>query len=522
MTISTLYIKDLRRMQVSYNMVEKAVEKAEETQRFDMFINGEWVESSSGKYFKVIYPFDQRVVAEVAEASHDDVERAVRSARQAFDDGDWSKMAASERSRMLWRLADLIESEAERLARLETLSNGKLYREMLGQLKVIPYYFRYFAGLADKILGDAKYLPDKPNVLNYTIREPYGVVAIIVPWNSPILLTTFSLAPALACGNTVIVKPSKNAPLGVLALGELFQKAGFPPGVFNVVTGPGQVGGMLAGNPGVDKVCFTGGTDTGVEVAKTAAVNLTKYVLELGGKSPQIVFEDCDVDTAISGVVSGIVAATGQTCVAGSRLLVQKGLYEEFLARLRSVFEKIRLGDPMDPQTQMGPAATKDQLEKILYYIETGKREGARLVYGGERPRDPTLSEGFFILPTIFADVNPDMTIWREEIFGPVLAATSFETEEQAIKLANSVEYGLAAGIWTRDIYKAHRVARKIQAGTVWINMYRSLSYASPFGGFKKSGVGRELGLEVIHEFTQLKSIWVELTGQKRDPFILG
>ncbi|MEM4316049.1 MAG: aldehyde dehydrogenase [Nitrososphaerota archaeon] len=503
-------------------MVEKTVEKSGEIHRYELFINGEWTEPSSGKYFKVIYPFNQRVVAEAAEAAPDDVERAIRAAREAFDDGPWRRMPASERSRLLWRLADLIESEAERLARLETLCNGKLYREMLGQLKVIPHYFRYFAGWADKILGDAKYLPDKPNVLNYTMREPYGVVSIIVPWNSPILLTTFSLAPALACGNTVIVKPSKNAPLGVLALGELFQRAGFPPGVFNIVTGPGSVGEMLAGHHSVDKVCFTGGTDTGIHVARITSSNLTRYILELGGKSPQIVFEDCDVDTAVSGVVSGIVAATGQTCVAGSRLLVQKGLYEEFLERLREVFERVRLGDPMDPQTQMGPAATRDQLEKILYYIESAKKEGARLVYGGERPGDPTLAGGFFILPTIFADVTLSMTIWREEIFGPVLAATSFETEEEAVKLANSVDYGLAAGIWTRDIYKAHRVARNVQAGTVWINMYRSLSYASPFGGFKKSGVGRELSIEAIREFTQVKSVWVELSGQRRDPFILG
>ncbi|MEM3031966.1 MAG: aldehyde dehydrogenase family protein [Nitrososphaerota archaeon] len=370
-------------------MVEKTVEKSGEIHRYELFINGEWTEPSSGKYFKVIYPFNQRVVAEAAEAAPDDVERAIRAAREAFDDGPWRRMPASERSRLLWRLADLIESEAERLARLETLCNGKLYREMLGQLKVIPHYFRYFAGWADKILGDAKYLPDKPNVLNYTMREPYGVVSIIVPWNSPILLTTFSLAPALACGNTVIVKPSKNAPLGVLALGELFQRAGFPPGVFNIVTGPGSVGEMLAGHHSVDKVCFTGGTDTGIHVARITSSNLTRYILELGGKSPQIVFEDCDVDTAVSGVVSGMVAATGQTCVAGSRLLVQKGLYEEFLERLREVFERVRLGDPMDPQTQMGPAATRDQLEKILYYIESAKKEGARLVYGGERPGDP-------------------------------------------------------------------------------------------------------------------------------------
>ncbi|GBC69847.1 NAD/NADP-dependent betaine aldehyde dehydrogenase [archaeon HR01] len=502
-------------------MAEKTL-KSEEVHRFDLFINGKWEQPSSGRYFKVVYPYNQQVVAEVAEAGRDDVDKAVRSARDAFEDGVWRKMPASERSRLLWRLADLIESEAENLARLETLSNGKLYREMLGQLKAIPYYFRYFAGWADKILGDAKYLPDKPNVLNYTIREPYGVVAIIVPWNSPILLTTFSLAPALACGNTVIVKPSKNAPLGVLSLSELFQKAGFPPGVFNVIAGPGPIGELLAGHPGVDKVCFTGGTDTGIHVARITSSNLTKYVLELGGKSPQIVFEDCDVDTAVSGVVSGIVAATGQTCVAGSRLLVQKGLYEYFLERLREVFQRIRLGDPMDPQTQMGPAATREQLEKILYYIESAKSEGARLIYGGERPQDPSLSAGFFILPTIFADVKPNMTIWREEIFGPVLAVTSFETEEEAIRLANSVDFGLAAGIWTRDIYKAHRVARNVQAGTVWINMYRSLSYASPFGGFKKSGVGRELGVEAIREFTQVKSVWVELSGQKRDPFILG
>jgi len=503
-------------------MVEKTLEEAETVPRYDLFLGGEWRTPSTGNYFKVIYPYNQKVVAEVAEAGRDDVEKAVKIAKDAFEDGPWRRMAASERAKLLWKLADLIESDAERLARLETLSNGKLYREMLGQLKAIPYYIRYFAGWADKIVGDAKYLPDKPNVFNYTIREPYGVVAIIVPWNSPILLTTFSMAPALACGNTVIVKPSKNAPLGIAALGELFNKAGFPPGVFNVITGPGPIGEVLIGHPGVDKICFTGGTDTGVQVARTASNNLTKFVLELGGKSPQIVFEDCDVDAALSGVVSGIVAATGQTCVAGSRLLVQKELYEYFLERLREIFAKIKLGDPMSPDTQMGPVATKDQFEKIMRYIETAKKEGARLIYGGERPKDPSLSEGFFILPTIFADVKPNMTIWREEIFGPVLAATSFETEEEAIKLANSVDYGLAAGIWTRDIYKAHRVARNVQAGTVWINMYRSLSFASPFGGFKKSGVGRELGVEAIREFTQVKSVWVELSGQKRDPFILG
>lgn len=502
-------------------MTEEVVTRTE-IPRYELLINGDWVRPSSDKYFKVIYPYNQSVVAEVAEAVNEDVEKAVRAARQAFDEGMWRRMAASERAKLLWKVADLVESEAERLARLETLCNGKLYREMLGQMRAIPYYLRYFAGWADKILGDAKYLPDKPNVLNYTIREPFGVVAIIVPWNSPILLTTFSLAPALACGNTVVIKPSKNAPLGILAFAELFQKAGFPPGVVNVITGPGPVGEILAANPGVDKVCFTGGTDTGIQVAKATATNLTKYVLELGGKSPQIVFEDCDVDAAVSGVVSGIVAASGQTCVAGSRLLVQKGLYEYFLGKLREVFEKIRLGDPMDPQTQMGPVATRDQLEKILYYIETAKKEGAKLIYGGERPKDASLSNGFFVLPTIFADVTPNMTIWREEIFGPILACTSFDSEEEAIKLANSVDYGLAAGIWTKDIYKAHRVARNVHAGTVWINMYRSLSYASPFGGFKKSGVGRELGYEAIREFTQVKSIWVELSGQKRDPFVLG
>ncbi|MCS6784275.1 MAG: aldehyde dehydrogenase [Candidatus Caldarchaeum sp.] len=503
-------------------MVEKGVEKTRELPRYDLFIKGEWTRPASGKYFEVIYPYNLEVVAEVAEAGKEDLDRAVHAARESFENGLWRQMPASERAKLLWRVADLIESEGDRLARLETLCNGKLYREMLGQLKAIPYYFRYFAGWADKIVGDAKYLPDKPNVLNYTLREPYGVVAIVVPWNSPILLTTLSLAPALACGNTVVVKPSKNAPLGVIALAEMFQRAGFPPGVFNVVTGPGFVGEMLVGHPGVDKVCFTGGTDTGVHVAKVASQNLTKFVLELGGKSPQIVFEDCDVDAAVNGVVSGIVAASGQTCVAGSRLLVQEGLYEEFLDRMRNAFAKIKLGDPMDPHTQMGPVATRDQLDKILHYINTAKKEGARLVYGGGRPDDPSLTHGFFVMPTIFADVKPNMTIWREEIFGPVLAATSFSDENEAVKLANSVEFGLAAGIWTRDIYKAHRVAKQVYAGTVWINMYRSLSYASPFGGFKKSGVGRELAAEAIHEFTQSKSVWVELAGQKRDPFVLG
>ena len=488
---------------------------------YKMYVGGKWVDSESGRMLDVIYPYTGEVWASVPRGTATDVEVAVKAAREAFESGDWNRLTGAERGRLLHRLGDLINENTEHLAKLETMENGKLIREMLGQMKALPDYYYYFAGLADKI--DGRTIPYKDNFLIYTTREPVGVVAAITPWNSPLLLLTFKLAPGLAAGNTFVVKPSKHTPVSTLELARLVEKAGFPPGVVNVLTGNSEeVGNPLTKHSGVDKIAFTGATDTGVKIAQNALSHLSKVTLELGGKSPNIVFDDADIDAAVNGVISGIFAATGQTCVAGSRLLVQEGIYDRFMEKLVQRTKSIKLGDPMDLSTEMGTVAFKEQLEKIEGYVDAGIQEGAKVVCGGKRSTEPSLSKGLFFEPTILQDVRNEQRLAREEIFGPVLCAMKFKDEDECLKLSNDTNYGLAAGIWTKDVQRAHRIAKGIRAGTVWINCYRSLSYAAPFGGYKNSGIGRENGIEVLNEYTQVKAVWVETSGKSRDPFKLG
>jgi (Z)-2-((N-methylformamido)methylene)-5-hydroxybutyrolactone dehydrogenase len=496
--------------------------KSDEVREYKMLVGGEWIDARSGKTFESTNPYTGRVWATAPEADEEDVDAAVKAAREAFDEGPWSKMTGTERARLIRRLAELLAENADDIAEVESTDNGKLLREMSGQLGALSEWYYYFAGAADKIQGET--IPsDKPNFFVYTRREPIGVVGAIIPWNSPLLLLTFKLAPALAAGCTIVVKPAEQTPASTLEFAKLFEEAGFPPGVFNVVTGFGEGAGRpLVSHPGVDKVAFTGSTETGKQVMKDAADHLAKVTLELGGKSPNIVFADADLEAANNGVVSGIFAATGQTCIAGSRLFVQEGAHDELVERLSEKAKDIKLGNPLDMETEMGPVAFKEQLDKVQDYIRIGQEEGAILVCGGKRPEEEGLKDGYFIEPTIFAEVDNRMQVARDEIFGPVLSVIPFEDEEELVRQANDTPYGLAAGVWTKDLQKAHRVAHALRAGTIWVNSYRTLSFNTPFGGYKMSGLGRENGLESLQEYTEVKSVWVELSSQTRDPFKLG
>jgi aldehyde dehydrogenase (NAD+) len=494
--------------------------RAEAARAWQMYIGGQWVDAQSGERFDSVNPFSGVVWATAPLAGPEDVHAAVSAATEALD-GPWGKLSATERGHHLRRLADLIAAHAEELAVLETTDNGKVLREMSGQMAGLPEWYHYFAGAADKQEG--RVIPvARTNFLTYTRPEPIGVVGAVLPWNSPLLLLTFKLAPALAAGCTFVAKPAEQTPVSTLALARLVEEAGFPPGVFNVVTGAGETGSSLVSHPGVDKVAFTGSTETGILIMKSAADHLAKVTLELGGKSANIVFEDADLEAATNGVIAGIFAATGQTCVAGSRLLVQREVHDELVQRVTDRARTIKLGDPLDQNTEMGPVAFRDQLDRIISYVEIGTAEGARLAHGGRRPDAPDLQGGFFFEPTVFADVHNGMRLAQEEIFGPVLAAIPFDDEEDAIRIANDTKYGLGAGVWTKDVQRAHRVAHRLKAGSVWVNSYRMISYNVPFGGYKQSGVGRENGLEGLEGYTQTKAVWVELSGETRDPFTLG
>lgn len=486
-----------------------------------MLIGGQWVEPASGTWFESINPFTAAPWALVPRGGKDDVDQAVAAAKTAFYGNDWGKLTATARGELLRRLADLIIGEAEKLAEIESADNGKLIAEMRGQLNYIPQWFRYFGGLADKIEG--RVIPiDKPGVFNFTRDEPLGVVAAITPWNSPLLLASWKLAPALAAGNTVVWKPSEFSSVSALVFGELFERAGLPPGVVNIVTGYGnEVGEPLITHRDVAKIAFTGGDRTGEHVYGLAARGIKHITLELGGKSANIVFDDANLDEAVKGVVSGIFAATGQTCIAGSRALIHRPIYEQFVERLLALARTARMGNPLDPGTQVGPITTRPQYEKVLDYIRIAKEEGATCRLGGAPAERPECGSGWFVEPTIFTGVTPGMRIAQEEVFGPVLSIIPFDTEDEAVQIANGTVYGLAAGVWTQSIRRALLMSERLEAGTVWVNTYRAVSYMSPFGGYKRSGIGRESGIEAIREYLQTKSVWIDIAGNAPNPFVM-
>jgi aldehyde dehydrogenase (NAD+) len=487
---------------------------------YRMLIGGEWVAAASGEHFDSYNPFTGVPWAKVPRSAPEDVDRAVAAAQAAFADPAWRELTASGRGALLHALGRLIAERADELAELETRDNGKLIGEMRAQLRYMPQWYYYFAGLADKLEG--RVIPiDRPGMFNFTLEEPLGVVAAITPWNSPLMLGTWKLAPALAAGNTIVWKPSEHSSVSALEFGKLFEQAGFPPGVVNIVTGFGnEIGDSLVGHAEVAKVAFTGGDKSGQHVYETAARGIKPVTLELGGKSANIVFADADLPNAVKGVVSGIFAATGQTCVAGSRALVQRSVLDEFVERFVEFAKSARMGDPLDPATQVGPITTRPQYAKVLEYIDIAKREGARCLLGGAPAERPECGEGWFVEPTVFVDVTPQMRIAQEEVFGPVLAVIPFDEDDDAVAIANGTLYGLAAGVWTRDIGRCLSMAKRLQAGTVWINTYRVTSYLSPFGGYKRSGFGRESGLLAIREYVQEKSVWIDTSGETPNPFI--
>jgi (Z)-2-((N-methylformamido)methylene)-5-hydroxybutyrolactone dehydrogenase len=490
-------------------------------QDYLLYIDGSSVSPASNEWFDSEDPYTGQAWARIAKGGPPDVDRAVLAAHRAFTQGPWSTLTASERGRLLYRFGDLVARDARRLAEIEVRDNGKLIAEMHGQLNYIPQWFYYFGGLADKIQGAVLPL-DKKGFFNFTRHEPLGVVAMITPWNSPLLLATWKLAPALAAGCTAVIKPSEYASASTLDFVRLFAEAGFPPGVVNVVTGPGaEVGSALVQHRLVRKIAFTGSDATGRLVNELAARHFKHVSLELGGKSPNIVFEDANIEDAVNGVVAGIFAATGQTCVAGSRLLLQDSIHDGFVEKLLSLARSARMGNPMSMDTQVGPVTTRAQYRKVLDYISVAKSEGARLLMGGGPATRPECGNGWFVEPTIFCDVDNKMRIAQEEVFGPVLSVIRFRDEDDAMAIANDSRFGLGAGIWTRDIGRAHRMSARIEAGIVWVNSYRAVSFMSPFGGYKDSGIGRENGIDAIHGYLQTKSVWINTGAATANPFVL-
>lgn len=485
-------------------------------------IGGKTLPPHSGQWIDCDNPADGSIWGRIPRSDARDVAAAVEAAATAFRQGPWATMLPGERGLALLKVADVVERHTEELAGLETRDNGKTLKEMLTQVKRIPGFFRYFAGLADKIEGEVL-PPDRPDHMAYVRHEPLGVVAIITPWNSPLNLLTWKLAPALAAGNTAVIKPSEFTSASTLRFAELLtQEAGLPDGVVNVVTGYGQeAGDHLIRHEGVAKLTFTGGTSGGRAAYRSAAEGIKPVSLELGGKSPHIIFEDANLEMAARGAVSGIFGSGGQSCVAGSRLLLQRSIHDAVVERIVDLTAQIRLGDPLDPQTDIGPVANRPQYDRILGHIKKGKAEGATVAIGGGADLAANGGKGLFIQPTIFTGVDNGMAIAREEIFGPVLCVIPFDTEDDAIRIANDTPFGLGAGLWTRDVSRVHRVAARIEAGSVWVNTYKITSHVSPFGGFKASGIGRENGRAAIEEFLQRKSVWINLSDRIAYPFPL-
>jgi aldehyde dehydrogenase (NAD+) len=489
--------------------------------RYQLRIGGRSLDPQGGQWFETQNPFTGQSWAEIPRGDARDVDAAVQAAHGALGAGPWAEMTATQRGALMRRLGDRIARDAARLAATEVRDNGKLLAEMGAQLNYLPQWFYYYGGLADKVQGATLPL-DKKGYFAFTRHEPVGVVAAITPWNSPLLLLAWKLAPALAAGCTVIVKPSEFTSASTLELAELFDEAGFPPGVFNVVTGFGaEVGTPLVEHPLVAKISFTGSDATGRLINEKAARLLKHTAMELGGKSPNVVFDDADLEQAVFGAISGIFAATGQTCIAGSRLLVQDSIHDAFVAKLLAVARTARMGDPMDANTQVGPVTTPPQYKKVLEYIAIARSEGAKVVLGGVKGSAPECGSGWFVEPTIFTEVRNDMRIAQEEVFGPVLSVIRFKDEADALRIANDVRFGLAAAVWTRDIGRAIRMSERLQAGTVWVNTYRAVSFMAPFGGYKDSGLGRENGIDAVREYLQTKSVWINSGAVAGNPFVL-
>jgi acyl-CoA reductase-like NAD-dependent aldehyde dehydrogenase len=484
------------------------------------YVDGKDLAAADGRTFTAFNPTTGSQWGTFALAGAVEVDLAVTAASRAFREGPWGKLSPTRRGRLLMKWGEKIAEHADRIATIETEQNGKLFAEMRAQARTVQDWLYYFGGLSDKIEGAVIPL-DRQTIFNYTLREPLGVVGVITPWNSPTFIAVMSLAPALAAGNTIVLKPSEITSGSAFELARLAEDAGIPKGVINVVTGFRETGEALVDHPQVAKVSFTGSVGAGRAIAARAGQRLVSCMLELGGKSPNIVFADANLNQAEAGVLAGIFAAAGQTCVAGSRAYIQRSIYDRLVDRLIERARKITIGDPLRAETQMGPIATKMQLEKDESMVRRAVEEGGAILYGGARPQLAEFPDGYFFQPTIVHQAAKDSFLMRNEVFGPVLAVTPFEDEAEALALANDTEFGLAAGVWTKDINRAHKMARALESGTVWINTYRALTFNSPFGGYKSSGIGRQNGIEAVHQYLQTKSVWVELGDEVQDPFVM-